>query len=342
MPAKGSRLGLVASGIVFLGLMGCSGSAELRGRGVLGSTNAVLALSAIFVLAAAALVGGLIALDRFLRSRRELADLEAADTEPATVETEPVVAGITVGNASVPRWLYLTYAILPIFALLYVFNAADFTPKPPAKPKASAGSEGGGTKAVITAQNVSFGKDKLVLAADSEVSVEFDNKEAVVHNFTVWTDSSTTEKIAGTETFSGPDASKTVTFRTPGAGSTYYFNCTIHPGMKGTIEAVAAAAGGGSANPGEAKIAAKNVAFDKKELTLPASTEAKVVFHNADNGVPHNVSFYKTEAASEEIFKGKIINGDTTETYVFKTPAAGEYFFHCDVHPAMKGVLKVV
>lgn len=342
MPAKGSRVRLAASGLAFFTLFGCSSEAELQGRGVLGGSNAVLALSAIFIVAAAVIVGGLIGLDRFLRSRRELAALEVVDTQADDVVEEPVVAGITVGNGTVPRWLYAAYAILPVFALLYVFNAADFTPKAPAKPKASHAAAGGSTKATITAQNIAFGKPKLLLAADSEVTVEFDNKDSVVHNFSVWEDDSLATKIAGTETFAGP-ASKSVSFKTPAAGAKLYFNCTVHPGMHGEIEAVAAGSGGSApaGNPGEVKIAAKDIKFDKSEIGLPAGTEAKIVFHNADTGVPHNVAFYETEAATEPISKGKIITGDATETYTFTTPAAGEYFFHCDVHPAMKGVFKV-
>lgn len=343
MLAKGSRVRLAASGLAFFTLFGCSSEAELQGRGVLGGTNAVLALSAIFIVAAAVIVGGLIGLDRFLRSRRELAALEV-DTRADGVVEEPVVAGITVGNGTVPRWLYAAYLILPVFALLYVFNAADFTPKAPAKPKATHAAEGGSTKATITAQNIAFGKPKLLLTADSEVTVEFDNKEAVVHNFSVWEDDSTTTKIAATETFTGP-ASKSVSFKTPAAGSKLYFNCTVHPGMNGDIEAVAAGSGAGAGAPAasadEVKIAAKDIQFDKKEIDLSAQTEAKIVFHNSDTGVPHNVAFYKTEAAAEPIFKGKLITGDATETYTFTTPAAGEYFFRCDVHPSMKGVLKV-
>jgi plastocyanin len=49
--------------------------------------------------------------------------------------------------------------------------------------------------------------------------------------------------------------------------------------------------------------------------------------------VPHNVSIYTDESASEAIFVGELLNAEGSITYDFTAPGPGEYYFHCDVHP---------
>ena len=41
--------------------------------------------------------------------------------------------------------------------------------------------------------------------------------------------------------------------------------------------------------PGAVELVAKDIAFDLKEIDLPANAEAEVVFKNEDKGIPHNV-----------------------------------------------------
>lgn len=87
---------------------------------------------------------------------------------------------------------------------------------------------------------------------------------------------------------------------------------------------------------------AKTVAFDTKLITLPAETDVELEFINEDS-VPHNIAAYENEdyASAAVLFKGELITADEI-TYGFKTPAVGEYYFHCDVHPGMNGTLKTV
>ncbi|MEA2972393.1 MAG: hypothetical protein QOG82_851, partial [Actinomycetota bacterium] len=90
--------------------------------------------------------------------------------------------------------------------------------------------------------------------------------------------------------------------------------------------------------PGAVEIAAKDIAFDIKEMNLPANGPAEVVFKNDDKGIPHNVSFYAgADATAPPIHKGDIVAGPGEIVYDFTTPAAGEYYFQCDVHPNMNG-----
>lgn len=88
-------------------------------------------------------------------------------------------------------------------------------------------------------------------------------------------------------------------------------------------------------------VAAENSqSFTVTEMTLPAETEVGVVFDNQEAGVPHNWSMY-TEQGGEAIVNGEVITGPATTDVVFETPAAGEYYFQCDVHPNMNGIVTV-
>lgn len=82
-------------------------------------------------------------------------------------------------------------------------------------------------------------------------------------------------------------------------------------------------------------ISAMNYRFDKSTITVPAGANVTMVFDNKE-AVPHNVAIYTTSAANEVIFKGEIITGPKTITYNFTAPTTpGDYFFRCDVHPAV-------
>lgn len=85
------------------------------------------------------------------------------------------------------------------------------------------------------------------------------------------------------------------------------------------------------------KVVATNAtAFAVKTLTLPADTKATFEFANEQAGTPHNVGIYDKQGGTE-LFKGAVIVGPLTTQYTFTTPAPGEYFFQCDVHPNMTG-----
>ncbi|HTY81255.1 MAG TPA: cupredoxin domain-containing protein [Dehalococcoidales bacterium] len=81
-------------------------------------------------------------------------------------------------------------------------------------------------------------------------------------------------------------------------------------------------------------LVAKNIAFDKSTITVPAGAKVTVNFDNQDAGVPHNFSVYTNSSASTPIFQGQIITGPLKTTYQFTAPSQpGTYFFRCDVHP---------
>lgn len=118
-------------------------------------------------------------------------------------------------------------------------------------------------------------------------------------------------------------------------------------GMAGTL-----VAGGAGAASGErefhhhehehaiVEVTAKDIAFDRKVVSLPAEEEVEMRFHNLDVGTFHNVGIYTAEEPGTPIYNGKP-NARGTEIYKFESPEAGTYRYICDFHPAMVGELRV-
>ena len=89
---------------------------------------------------------------------------------------------------------------------------------------------------------------------------------------------------------------------------------------------------------GAAVISALNIQFDRDTLgPFEPETEITVTFENDDSGIPHNVAVYDDDSMSESIFVGEIFPGVAERDYTFTTPAAGTYYFQCDVQPSMNG-----
>ncbi len=200
----------------------------------------MLAMTVVLVVVAGGLLIGAFGFDRFVRSRKRLAEAPAEPEE----EGDEVVAGITVGRAGVPRWLYAFYVLIPLFAMLYVFTNIPIeadeggdepTPTPISGPQ---------PEWTIVASGIAFDLDEIIVPAATGVTITFDNQDTgVPHDFTVWESADAASaggdagQIATSGTING-GVSRDVTFNSDGAGS-YYFNCTIHPpSMNGTFEVV--------------------------------------------------------------------------------------------------------
>ncbi len=85
-------------------------------------------------------------------------------------------------------------------------------------------------------------------------------------------------------------------------------------------------------------LVAKNYAFDRASIAVPAGSKVQLVLDNQDSGVPHNIAIYTSSAATTVIFKGEIITGPMKTTYTFDAPTSpGTYYFRCDLHPSMNG-----
>jgi plastocyanin len=208
-----------------------------RARGVLTGIPVVLAMSVLFIVLAVGALAAAVLVDRTIRSRKALTE-ELPVPEAEEDERPEIVAGIPVGRAAAPRWLYGAYVLIPVFALAYVLSnvavapatTAEATPTPDAGPCA---------ECEIAAAAIQFDADELVVAAGEEITVTFNNEDAgVPHDFTVWEDKAAADgggdEVAGTGTIAG-GATGTAEFN---ADDVTYFNCTIHPtSMFGDITA---------------------------------------------------------------------------------------------------------
>jgi plastocyanin len=94
-----------------------------------------------------------------------------------------------------------------------------------------------------------------------------------------------------------------------------------------------------SLDPNSPTLAAKDIAFTKMDLMVPAGTPFVLVFENQD-AVSHNVSIYADATSTTKLFDGVLFAGPATRWYPVPALAAGTYVFKCDLHPNMTGTLR--
>jgi plastocyanin len=87
-------------------------------------------------------------------------------------------------------------------------------------------------------------------------------------------------------------------------------------------------------------IVAENIRFYPTKISARPGT--LVVTHDQrDAGLPHNLKvFAGDDADGESIAESEIEDGPTTQTLTLEL-AAGVYYYHCDVHPSMRGTIEV-
>ena len=85
-------------------------------------------------------------------------------------------------------------------------------------------------------------------------------------------------------------------------------------------------------------VTAQNVQFDTSSINVNAGGQVRIHFTNNDNGTPHNFAVYKSSTDTTPVADGSvgvIFPGPNVDDVVFTTPAAGSYYFRCDVHPTI-------
>ena len=86
-------------------------------------------------------------------------------------------------------------------------------------------------------------------------------------------------------------------------------------------------------------LAATNVAFDLRQIRLPANQPVHLRLDNKDAGILHNIAVYRDPQAAELVARGKLFDGPEVRDYRFDGFSSGTYYFQCDLHPSMSGSL---
>lgn len=94
------------------------------------------------------------------------------------------------------------------------------------------------------------------------------------------------------------------------------------------------------------EITAQNVVFSTRTLTARTGGQVRVRLDNKDSGVEHNIAFYPSSTSLTAPLApgsiGTVFKGPAVDDTVFTLPAAGSYFFRCDIHPTtMTGTFTV-
>lgn len=205
------------------------------------------------------------------------------------------------------------------------------------------GGEGHGAheedaKIAISAQGLAFDTKELKVPAGKPFKMEFTNNEAAPHNVVIQKDATSTDALFKKPFFGGP---KTVTWEVePLAPGTYFFKCEVHPNMNGTVIAEESAGSEAEHPAPETKvsISAKDLKFNKAELTIPADSEFELEFNNQE-AQPHNVTILRAKGSTEALFKEQFFAGPKKVTWKVPAIPAGKYYFLCDVHPTMNGTV---
>jgi hypothetical protein len=81
------------------------------------------------------------------------------------------------------------------------------------------------------------------------------------------------------------------------------------------------------------------VSFETGTLVVPCCRGFELIFHNNQDGVPHNVKITDSPAQATVIFDGEPITGSASVTYNVPAIPEGDYYFLCRIHPNMNGTL---
>ncbi len=92
-----------------------------------------------------------------------------------------------------------------------------------------------------------------------------------------------------------------------------------------------------------APVGAATKGFQPTSLKFEANLGTNLTFDNQDPNVSHNVVIFKgKDATGETVFTGALTSGVSSTPYSVPGLPAGDYFFHCEVHPTtMTGTINV-
>lgn len=128
----------------------------------------------------------------------------------------------TIGRAARPIGASLVIAA----ALIVAACSAGTEPSVSFDPNAPA----------ITAANQQFDKTELSVPANVGFDLVLHNNDSIQHNLSIYSDEGHSQRVYGGEIANAGTHVYHVQALAPG---TYYFQCDIHPAMKGTLTAAA-------------------------------------------------------------------------------------------------------
>jgi plastocyanin len=87
-------------------------------------------------------------------------------------------------------------------------------------------------------------------------------------------------------------------------------------------------------------LSADGLEFNANCLELPVGEEVTIAFTNLDTDA-HNLAIYTDDTTDTELWIGEIMSGGESIDYQVPLLVACTYYFECNVHPAMNGVVRV-
>jgi plastocyanin len=300
------------------------------------------------------------ATDGIVLAAGDPASLEPIDTGTSTVDgVSPSLTVTEDGSVSYLAW-YATEEQDLLVGGYGEFEDVPFaepSPTPtgpisqPPPPEACSPVQNG--TVTVVAEGIAFTDgDCIETVAGEPFTIEFDNRdEGTQHNIEIFTgpEPSGDKQFEG-DLVTGPDQ---VQYDVPAldAGE-FAFNCVVHPTtMIGSVQVSEGGGGqGGGGGSGQgggggtttATVTAANIAFDTSTIDLPAGEASTIHFVNEDSGVQHNIAIYPSaDDLANPLFRGEVITGPDEIDYAIDPLEAGEYYFHCDIHPTMSGTVSV-
>lgn len=88
----------------------------------------------------------------------------------------------------------------------------------------------------LTVASQQFDKSQLAVPANAGFDLVLHNNDSVQHNVSIYTDAGRSQRVFGGDIVNAGTHVYRVQALAPG---TYYFQCDLHPSMKGTITAAA-------------------------------------------------------------------------------------------------------
>jgi plastocyanin len=298
------------------------------------------------------------------------ASLKAVDTGTSTVDgSSPSITVNEDGSVTYLAW----YATEEADLLVGGYGAFEDVPfaEPSPTPTGPIGTPTGPTAectpvqdgvVTVVAQGIAFTEGDCIQAVAGEpFSIEFDNQdEATQHNIEIFAgEEPTGDSVFSGDLVTGPDQAS---YDVPALDAgTHAFNCVVHPTtMIGSVEVAEGSGGGGGQGGGagggqgggagagggggsaNATVTASGIAFDTSTIDLPANQPSTIHFVNEDNATQHNIAIYPSaDDLANPLFRGELVTGPGEIDYAVDPLEAGEYYFHCDVHPTMNGTVNV-